>query len=74
MGAYMRILGVLADGPKTSNQVMMAIDKSREHTSRLMNSLFKKGFVVRNDLNKPYVYVLTDAGRAYLRGEWASGT
>jgi predicted transcriptional regulator len=42
------------------------IDRSREHTSRLMKALFDRGFVVRNDRNKPFVYEITEAGRRYL--------
>jgi hypothetical protein len=63
-----QILRSLADGPKTSNDIKAVIDKSREHTARLMKILYGKGLVVRNDRNKPYVYEITDAGRRYLEG------
>jgi hypothetical protein len=62
------ILRSLADGPRTSNDIKQVIDKSREHTARLMKILFGKGLVVRNDRNKPYVYEITEAGRRYLEG------
>ena len=61
-----RILRALITGPKTANQIRDVIGVSREHTGRLMKSLFGRGLVVRNDQNKPYVYEVTEAGRRYL--------
>lgn len=62
------ILSALAEGPKTANQIRDVLDMTREHTGRLMKQLYGEGLVVRNDLNKPYVYEITDAGRRYLGG------
>jgi DNA-binding HxlR family transcriptional regulator len=61
-----RVLQTLLEGPKTSAQIKDSLGRSREHTSRLMKSLFEKGLVVRNSRNKPYVYELTDNGKSYL--------
>jgi len=63
-----QILYSLAEGPRTSRDIKEVINKSREHTARLMKILYGKGLVVRNDRNKPYVYEITDAGRRYLEG------
>ena len=65
-GTQTRILRALLEGPKTPNQIRDVIGVSREHTGRLMKSLFQRGLVVRNDRNKPYVYELSEAGRRYL--------
>jgi biotin operon repressor len=63
-----KILTALAGGPKSSSDIRVIIDMSREHTARLMKILYERGLVVRNDRNKPYVYEITDAGRRYLSG------
>ena len=61
-----RILRSLAEGPKKSNEIKAVIDRSREHTARLMKILFERGLVARNDESKPFVYEITEAGRRYL--------
>lgn len=61
-----RVLRLLADGPKDSAQIRDAVGRSREHTARLMKSLFERSLVSRNDKNKPYVYEITESGRSYL--------
>lgn len=61
-----QILAALASGPKSSREIKQIIDKTREHTARLMKNLYDRGLVVRNDRNKPYVYEITEAGRNYL--------
>ena len=61
-----KVLRLLAQGPKTSAQIKEAVGRSREHTARLMKLLFDRGLVVRNDRNKPYVYEITDSGRSHV--------
>lgn len=63
-----QILRILAQGPKTSNEINQIVGKSREHMARLLKNLFQRGLVMRNDRNKPYVYELTELGRRYLTG------
>lgn len=63
-----QILAALAGGPKSSSEIRVIIEMSREHTARLMKILYGRGLVVRNDRNKPYVYEITEAGRRYLSG------
>jgi predicted transcriptional regulator len=61
-----RILEALSTGPKTSGQIRDVIGRSREHTARLLKTLFEQEFVIRNAANKPYVYEITDKGKNYL--------
>jgi len=61
-----KVLRLLAEGPRTSAQIKEEVGRSREHTARLMKTLFDRGLVTRNDRNKPYVYEITDSGRSYV--------
>jgi len=61
-----KVLRLLTQGPRSSAQIKEEVGRSREHTARLMKTLFDRGLVVRNDRNKPYVYEITDSGRAYV--------
>jgi len=61
-----KVLRLLVDGPRTTAQVKEVVGRSREHTARLMKTVFDGGLVVRNDRNKPYVYEITDSGRSYV--------
>jgi len=61
-----KVLRLLAEGPRTSAQIKEEVGRSREHTARLMKGLFDRGLVVRNDRNKPYVYEITDSGKSYV--------
>ncbi len=61
-----KVLRLLGQGPRTSAQIKEELGRSREHTARLMKTLFDRGLVVRNDRNKPYVYEITDSGRSYV--------
>jgi len=61
-----KVLRLLAQGPRTSAQIKEEVGRSREHTARMMKTLFDRGLVVRNDRNKPYVYEITDSGRAHV--------
>ncbi|MDA4124851.1 MAG: hypothetical protein OK438_05325 [Thaumarchaeota archaeon] len=62
----MAVIRLLGDGSRSSVEIKQLIGKSREHTARLMKSLFDRNLVVRDDSNRPFVYELTDAGRRYL--------
>jgi hypothetical protein len=61
-----KVLLLLAKGPRTSAQIKDEVGRSREHTARLMKALFDRGLVVRNDRNKPYVYEITERGKTYI--------
>ena len=52
-----KILTILVkEGEKTAPEIEKIIDKTREHTSRLMKKLFRDGYVNRNTHKIPYVY------------------
>ena len=52
-----QILTILVkEGEKTAPEIEKIIDKTREHTSRLMKKLFRAGYVNRNTHKTPYVY------------------
>ncbi|MDG6899017.1 MAG: hypothetical protein JRM88_00435 [Nitrososphaerota archaeon] len=63
------VLRILNESPKNTRQLTDTIQKSREHTARLMKRLFEWGFVRRDDSSKPFVYQLTDEGRRRLPGD-----
>jgi biotin operon repressor len=62
----MRVLHLLAGGPKSSAEIKNMLGRSREHTARMMKALYDRGLVVRNARNKPYVYEITPNGRSYI--------
>jgi predicted transcriptional regulator len=60
------VLGLITNKVMTSRDIQNASHRSREHTARLMNKLFKDGFVERNTKTKPYSYSITDKGLTKL--------
>ena len=60
------VLGLITNKVMTSRDIQNASHRSREHTARLMNKLFKDGFVERNTKTKPYSYSITDKGLVRL--------
>jgi len=60
------VIRLLAEGQKNTRQLTDALQRSREHTARLMKGLFELGLVQRNNATKPFVYQLTDEGRRHL--------
>jgi DNA-binding MarR family transcriptional regulator len=60
------VLELLARGPRAAPEIGRFVAKSREHTGRLMKSLFDEGFVERETHRQPYVYRLSDKVRGVL--------
>jgi uncharacterized protein YukE len=60
------VLELLADGAKAAPEIGRLVAKSREHTARLMKSLFEQGFVEREANRQPYEYRLNDKVREVL--------
>ena len=59
---------VLDAGNKaTARDIQQKIGRSREHTARMMNSLYKEGLVSRDNSARPFTYSLTDLGSNELR-------
>jgi hypothetical protein len=63
-----RVLGILLEGPKPAPEVGRLVSKSREHTARLMKSLFEQGFIERETHRQPYDYRLNDKVKEVLAG------
>ena len=61
-------LKLLSESSKNTRQLTNALERSREHTARVMKELFELGLVRRNDSTKPFVYQLTDDGRRFVLG------
>jgi hypothetical protein len=61
-----RVLELLAGGAKAAPEIGRLVTKSREHTARLMKSLFEQGFVEREANRQPYEYRLNDKVREVL--------
>ncbi|NWG09757.1 MAG: hypothetical protein HXX80_05585 [Nitrososphaerales archaeon] len=57
------VVGLLKEGALTARQIQEKINKSREHTARLMKKLFEFGYVFRNENKMPYIYEITEKGR-----------
>jgi len=60
------VLALLVSGPKAAPEIGRVMTKSREHTGRLMKSLFEQGFVERETDRQPYEYHLNDRVRDVL--------
>ena len=62
------VLNIVADGDGrlTAREIQQKIGKTREHTARMLNALFRDGFVERNMMMRPYSYTITDKGRSVL--------
>jgi len=52
--------------PLTSREIQGKINKSREHTSRLLKKLYSENIVMRDESVRPYKYKITDEGRRLL--------
>jgi hypothetical protein len=61
------IFKLLAERPRSSREVQLAIGRTREHTARLMKKLHDLGLVNRDVDTKPFRYNITDAGRQMLK-------
>lgn len=60
------VLELLVAGPKAGPDIGRLMAKSREHTARLMKSLFEQGFVEREANRQPYEYRLNEKVREVL--------
>lgn len=52
--------------PLTSREIQRKINKSREHTSRLLKKLYSENIVMRDESVRPYKYKITEEGRRLL--------
>lgn len=61
------VLHLITNKAMTSRDIQKALNRSREHTSRLMKKLFEEGFVERNTQTKPYSYSITEKGTKKIK-------
>ena len=60
------VLKLITEKPMTSRDIQITIGRTREHTSRMMKKLFEEGYVERNMRTKPFIYYITNKGKAKL--------
>ena len=58
------VLHLITDKAMTSRDICDMLNKTREHTSRVMKKLFEEGYVHRHTESKPYTYSITEKGMA----------
>jgi predicted transcriptional regulator len=58
----------MLDVPLTSREIQRRINKSREHTSRLLKKLYSENIVMRDGSSRPFKYKITNEGRKLLEG------
>jgi hypothetical protein len=63
-GAVLRL--VMLRGSVSGPELEKEIGKSREHTARVLSSLFSRGFVERDSRTRPFKYSITGAGRDFV--------
>ena len=57
----LQVLTLLArEGPKSSPEIGRAVGRSREHTARLMKTLYEEGYVRRDQSRIPFRYSVVD--------------
>jgi hypothetical protein len=61
------VLELLVGGARGAPEIAHLMTKSREHTGRLMKSLFRQGFVERDAKRQPYQYRLNDKVREVMQ-------
>jgi DNA-binding MarR family transcriptional regulator len=61
------ILRCIGDGAKSPSEVRSVVGRSREHVARALKELYEKGFLIRRG-GRPFIYSLSDKGRAALKG------
>ncbi len=52
------ILNLLSKKERTAKELQALINKTREHTSRILKKLFDDGYIIRNKEKKPFTYRL----------------
>jgi DNA-binding MarR family transcriptional regulator len=62
-------LKLLKSGALTPRDIQRELGRSREHTARLLKGLYDKGYVMRDESKKPYVYKLTEKGIKVVKAE-----
>ena len=58
------ILKILMSGSKTSSEIRSLLKLSREHVARTLKKLYEKGFVERDESEKPFKYLIKEDMRS----------
>jgi uncharacterized membrane protein len=53
-------------GRISAKEIQQKIDRTREHTARMMSSLYREGLVERDVTARPFSYSITQKGRDFL--------
>ena len=61
------VLHLITQRDMTSRDIKITLNKSREHTARLMKELFENGYVERRAGTKPFVYSITKKGKERVK-------
>lgn len=61
------LLIVSQKGSVSGKEVQMAVKRSREHTARMMSSLFRRKLLLREASGRGFVYSLSEEGRLKLQ-------
>jgi hypothetical protein len=68
-GTELRVLRFVMEKVSVSGpMVEQEIGKSREHTARVLNSLFGRGLLRRDERSRPYKYSITERGKEVAVG------
>ncbi len=59
-----RALDYLSQRVYTVMELQSVLSKTREHTSRVLNKLYREGYINRDEGKRPFVYFLTDTGKS----------
>jgi hypothetical protein len=60
------VLNLLIQKPVTSKELQHIIERSREHTSRLLKKLYESKLLYRDFSTRPFKYSITEEGRRWL--------
>ena len=67
------VLHLITSGITTSRDIQITMEKSREHTSRLLKKMYEDGYLERNEGSRPYTYAVTPKGAERLQHVTGSG-
>jgi len=69
-GTELEVLKMIVDlGEGTVPEIKDVIDKTREHTARLLKKLYEKGYIDRNTSSMPYRYSIRKEIRELIMGQ-----
>jgi len=51
---------LLREGKQTSSDIREKLDLSREHVARTLKKLYEKGYVIRDENEKPFTYYINE--------------